>query len=350
MKRTLIKTLTLLLIVVFGTMIFASCADNEDVGDVEIDRGKFARRIDADDLSFNVMSINSAIAQGDDELGAILHLMEVAEHNYLNADYLARISLGGGKADAAGLKGKMAGRSFYLREYDKEYSQTIGRVYEGEPQQLLGAAQKLLDQAKRSYTINRGDLNNEVTYIQEPKSSGLPTMLEEFPYASCDYSKAKLKIINKDNREDEESFHLKHKGELTNFVISRESIVGDTYSISYNKSAKLYTAVFEIDLSTEEARNAFTERPRASLRKTAGSDDLEYIKYKVILELWDNGLIRTISTEESWEATLNLTSFAKPSGSSQSTNVDYYSWDDDDAEIEEYVKDGYICLEWIPKS
>jgi len=353
MKRAL-KTFTMSLIIMF-TMMLASCHCNESVENVTVKYGKFEQRVDIDDVDFieiddgnpetpvGYMAINTAIAQGSDQVQAVLHLMEVAEHNYYTAINCARISLGGGSALAAGLTGKMEVRSLYVREGDVSYSQTIGRVYEGDPQSLLGAAQLILDQGKRTYTINRNKAN-QIIYRQEPKNKGNPTMKTSFPYAECDFNKAKeIKIIDA-NSVDEDDFSLKYKGELTNFKINASTLKADSCSIVYNEDDELYTVVYEIDITNEDA----VERPRASLRKSSSSSNLEYLKYKVTMELWDNGLIKTYSTEEEWAGTLKLgLSFE---GASESKNTDYYSWDDDDCEIEEYVEDGIIDLDWVPNN
>lgn len=350
MKKTLLRTI-IAIIVVLSTFLYAACAKNEGVKEVnEIGRGNFAQRVDADDLSFDVIPIDSTIAKGADQLAAVIYLMGIAESNYFNADYLAKVSLGGGSAIAAGLTGKMTVRSLSIREGDTSYSQSIGRVYEGDPQGLLGAAQMLLDQGKRTYTINCGDEDEEVSYRQEPKNKGNPAMTDTFPFATCNFAAADLETIDKEHPDEENDFHLKYNGELTNFVISTDSILPESYSVVFDDEKGCYTVIFEIDVRTQDSRNAYTDRPRASLRKSATSSDLEFKKYKVTMEMWDNGLIKTYSTEEEWEATLELTSFIKPNGASESKSTDYYSYDEDDCEIEDYVEEGFISLDWIPNN
>jgi hypothetical protein len=129
-------------------------------------------------------------------------------------------------------------------------------------------------------------------------------------------------------------------------VISEDSLLKDSYTVVYNEDDDIYTVSFEIDVTTQDARDAYTERPRASLRKASTSNDLEYLKYKITIELWDNGTLKTFTTEEQWEATLILTSFAKPHGASQSESTDYFSWDKEDCLIDEYVKEGILSIDW----
>jgi hypothetical protein len=354
MRKSIAKILTSLLLMVFSAIFVYGCAKNENLENVNIDRGKFAKEIDEDDVEFvnintkdggptGYMEIDEDTAQGSDTMAALLHLFTVAEHNYYRAKHVARISLGEGSASAEDiLSGKMAVRSFMVRDGDRVYSQTVGRVYEG-TEALLSAARMVLDQGKRTLTVNfRTD--NEITYKQEPKNSGDPDIqVEDFPYARCNFNKDKVKTIDK-NTPDEDDFSLKYKGELTNFKIDSSTIVDGSYSVEYMDDDDIYKIVFEVDVANDKA----VERPRASLRKSANSDDLQYKKYKVIMELWDNGLIRTYKTEESWEGTLKLIGNKGLNGKSESTNVDYYSWDRDDANIDEYVKEGILSIDWIP--
>lgn len=352
MKKLIFKTLSIMIVAVFITVFFASCAKNEEVNDALVNRGNFATYIDASEVSFTVTPVDPTIAQGSDELAAIIHLMTVADANYVNADYLARISLGGGSASTGAgsttMTGTMSVRSFNIREPGKTYDQSIGRVYEGDPQSLLPAAQALLNQGKRTLVMHRGE-DNEIKYTQEPKNKGNPQMIDDFPYATLDFNKANVtsKLKSEEEPHDPDNpKYLKHPGELTNFVITADSILPESYSVEYDSDKKLYTAIFEIDLSDQAKRDAYTNIPRKDLRKDATSDDLEYQKYKVILKMWDNGLIQTYSTEEEWAATLKI-SFATLNGSSQSTNVVYYSWDRDDCKIDDYVEEGVIAIDWI---
>ena len=355
MNKLMPKAFALILIIVFCTIVFGSCAHNETIGNVTVDKGHFEKKIDVDDISFRevdtkdggplgYMPINKTIAQGSDKLAAALHLFTVAEHNYYRANYIAKVSLGGGNAEAIGMKGSMKVRSLYIKEPTRSYSQSVGRVYESDPESLLTAAQIILDQGKRTFIKNR-DTDDEIIYKQEPKNSGGPTMIDEFPYAECDFAKGKLKTVSK-GAVDDDDFSLKYKGELTNFVISEDSLLKDSYTVVYNEDDDIYTVSFEIDVTTQDARDAYTERPRASLRKASTSNDLEYLKYKITIELWDNGTLKTFTTEEQWEATLILTSFAKPHGASQSESTDYFSWDKEDCLIDEYVKEGILSIDW----
>jgi hypothetical protein len=357
MKKSLLRTLTLALLVVVCVTMLAACPGNEVVVPVTLERGNFEQRMEIDDLEFKTtevdglpsgyMAIDSDIAQGTDQLEAVLHLMAVAENNYYTADYLARYSDGGGSASAGPMMGKMTVRSLSIREADKSYYQTVGRIYEGDPEFLLGAAQLLLDQGKRTYTLNLGT-PDEVTYRQEPKNKGNPAMTETFPFATCNFSKGKLETIDAEHPDEENDFSLKYPGELTNFVISEESLLEDSYSVVYDEEYGYYTVSFAVDTSLDDnGIELYGERPQASLRKSAGSDDLYHVYYRATFVIFDNGLLKTFQSEESWDATINIGGGIH--GASSSLNTDYYSWDPDDCEIEDYVEEGIIALDWVPQ-
>lgn len=359
MKTRLPRTLMLALIIVVCTVMLTACPGNEVVAPVTLDRGNFETKMDIDDLEFTTttvegrpsghMNIDTGIAQGADSVAAVLHLMDVAEHNYYTAKYLAKYSDGGGSATAVGMEGKMTVRSLSIREDDTSYYQTAGRVYEGDPQSLLGFAQALLDQGKRTYTINCGT-DEEVTYKQEPKGKGKPAMTDSFPYATCDFSKGKIETFDAANPDVENDFSLKYPGELTNYVVSADSLLADSYSVVYDEEFGIYTVSFAINTAAMDGEGfeLYGKQPQKSLRKSAGSEDLIHLYYRVSFEMFDNGLIKTYKSEESWDATLILAKGINAHGSSTSLSVDYFSWDPDDCEIDDYVEEGLISIDWIP--
>ena len=121
-----------------------------------------------------------------------MHIMEVATTNWERADYVAKISSGGGEAYTAGMGGKMKVRSRYIRNNDTFYYEIAGRIYEANPPAALDAAQGMLNQGRREYSPDM-----ETFYQQEPGNKGDPMMKEEFPFYSCDYSKGDLETLIK---------------------------------------------------------------------------------------------------------------------------------------------------------
>lgn len=329
------KTRSLLLMLVLSfILIFTTSCDPVVVVPVDIDHGNYEKRFD--DVGFNVMGIDATIAKGEDKIAAMEHLLLVAETNWDNADHVAKISSGSGEAYTGGMGGKMTVRSLYLRNNDSFYYQTAGRITEAEPAAGLSAAQAMLDQGRREYSPDMVTF-----YQQEPGSKGTPTMTETFPYFTCDYTKKALQTFDEEGWKQERN--VKDKiGEFTSFIFNGDTVKHDSVEVTYNETFKYYTLYFELNLEDETARDLATEFPRATLRKIANSNNIEYSLYKFTMEIWDNGLIRSIATEESWSGQISVWIMTL-NGSSASTNKDYFSWDPDDSSYE----NNNIDLSWI---
>jgi hypothetical protein len=336
MSKKFIALAVIVMLLAVGFL--AGCKSEEEPPDINIEGiGSYLTKFD--DVSFDNMPINASIVQGSDKVAAFMHIMEVATTNWERADYVAKISSGGGEAYTAGMGGKMKVRSRYIRNNDTFYYEIAGRIYEANPPAALDAAQGMLNQGRREYSPDM-----ETFYQQEPGNKGDPMMKEEFPFYSCDYSKGDLETFNKEQWKEEKQ--VKEKiGEFTSFVFNGDTV--KDIEIDYDDDEEYYTLKFALNLEDEEAREIATEFPRASLRKIADPKDeipedkkIQYKKYEYTMQIYDNGLIRTISTEESWEGLLKVWIF-ELEGSSQSKNTDYYSWDPEDCSLED------IDFDWI---
>lgn len=311
---------------------------------VQID--SFERKTEVSNLGFTVTPINSSIAQGNDMLAAVLHLINVAELNYKNATNIASVTLTEGSGTSAMADGSMKINSLYIRDNGTIYEQNIGKLYKSDPANLLAALQMVLDQGYRLYSVNTGT-ENEIFYLEEPKHSGSPTTNDTFPYGNCNFDNGDLEIFNSLNRDEYDNFYLKYPNELTNFVVSSDSILANSYSVNYNAITGIYTVDYEINLTTQESRDNYSEMPRAYLRKVSYSSDLEIIAYKVSMELYNNGLLKSYCEEKLFEGTINVSSFLKPHGTVESKSTTYYNWNESECTINGYVDDGIIEIDWI---
>lgn len=303
---------------------FVGCKSIE-IAPIEFEYGSYAQRTN---VSFELMNVNASIANGSDKALALEHLIQVADTNLQNSTNVARISFAEGEAYTGGIGGKMAMRMLMLKHGGAFYYETAGSLYEANPAAGLTAGKIFVDQASREYS---SDI--ETFYLQSPNHKGKPQMTEEFPYFNNTYRK--VKVVTENIEERDNPF------ELTKFVFNRNTVLLDSIEIYYNSSIGLYTLTFELNLEDKEARDEATERPRSELREK-GSEDLEYVYYKYSIELWDNGLIRTVTAEESWLGSISVFIFPSITGSSESTVVDYYSWDVADSEYLETID-----LSWI---
>lgn len=324
MVKKLHIIIVIFVLMTFIMVMFVGCDNAIVIAPVELDYGNFEKRYD--DVDFDLVSFDTAIINGADKVAALEHMLNVAITNYDNADHVAKIAMGSGEAFTGGMGGKMTVRSIYMRNDVSYYYQIAGLITEASPSEGLSAAQIMLNQERREYTAD-----GVTFYQQEPTNNkGKPAMITDYPYMTCDYSKGTLQNF------DLEAFKVERNikedvGEFTSFVFNGDTISEDTIEITFDEEFGIYTLKYSLNLADETARNTATEFPRTALREISNSDNIEYKKYDVTMEIWDSGLIRSYATDESWEGSITVW-VIHLDGSSTSYNKDYYSWDPDDCD------------------
>ena len=328
-KKLLIIIAIVLVVAVSVTLIFILKPKEPTPERGEFDYRNYNRRYD--NVSFTVTPIDAEIAGGND-VAAVLHLLSVANSNVIAANYLASASTGDGSAGSSllDMNGTLEFGDIYIRDNGAFYSQSVARITEAtssSPIDLLGFAQALLDQADRKYSAD-----GETFYVQKVKGmSGESRMILDYPYGSAEFSEGAVEQFTLEQYKEEE-YVKEYYNELSNFVFAEDTILPDNVVITYVDG--LYTCNFEVNLVDIAARDKATEFSRANMREASDSDDLQYVLYKVTIEIYDNGLIKKYTKEESWEATLNLPLGLSPHGSSHSITSVFYSWDPDDCSFE----------------
>jgi len=333
MKKGLLRFFSVILVLTVSFIFLTSCVDPPEESVIRDDFEYRNYGIKFDDVNFANTEITSSIAQGEDKIAAALHLITVAENNVIAADYLASASVGDGTASSSlfDMSGALQFGDIYVRDNGKFYSQSVARVTEATtsfPANLLTAAQALLDQSDRKYSAD-----GQTFYVQKVKGTkATARMIKDYPYGTSTFERGELEVFDLDGYKAEEYIRTDYR-ELSNFVFAEDTIKEDSIEISYDDESGLYTLYFEVDLENEAAREKATEHSRANMREASNSDDLEYAIYNVTIEVYENGLIRKFTREESWEATLNVLGL-KPHGSSHSETSVFYSWDPADCTFE----------------
>lgn len=333
MKKIFITLVAI--ISMLSCVLFSACLKNEKSSDILLDYGSFNKRVDVKDLTFTPKTIDKKFIDNSNKLQGILHIMDVVEYNVQNTDHLLRLALGDGSGTSdfgTELTGNMKVRSLTAIEDKFYYYAQSGVVYSSDPESLLGVSKLILEQCKRVYSND----NYENSIEQDQGNSGKPVLIDKFPYFSDSIDKKYKKVKNPI------SYHLKHKKELTNFKIDENSFIENSLSLEYDSKEKLYKIAFNLDCKNDKV----VFKPRELLRKCSKSKDLEYNYFNVKLEVYDNGLLKSFTADESWEATINLGLLAIK-GASKSLNTDYFSWDPKDSNFEQLKKDGIINLDWI---
>ena len=128
----------------------------------------------------------------------------------------------------------------------------------------------------------------------------------------------------------EDGFYLEDPREITNFNITTDTIVlkpleeGKERIEMYQTEDgdKYYVCRFSLMITGDDRDNC-VHYAREYLRKSAKSDDLEYKKFDVTLEIWENGYFKMMHDEEEWEGTA---SGANTSSRSWYESITYYEF------------------------
>jgi len=294
---------------------------------------------------------------------ALKFLDVAAEGRYLNKEedfFEFTVADGGGDASFGDIYGAMTIRGFSLNIGGNTYAQSGGPVSGANNPVLLGGAQLILNQLHRTATLNGGR-----DYIQQKGSGkaevGTPDIeMEEFPYLGTDYSKLtayKYSIdqwMLKDNLNalytmttfDLEASALKGSDTTSEDVDGNE--VPDLY-ITYDSEGHFWTIHFSVKCPDfdgspkDNGYNNYTEYAKALLgpagyqeyervvsfsregvRESASAEDLEYNRYDVTMEIWDEGYVKTWTTDESWAATMVIASIELAAATSSHYSYTYF--------------------------
>ncbi len=334
MKKFLIVISVILLIAIISVTT-VGCKKPEPIipNPLDIDAGS-RPDVESQILSAELALINAGLEADASEAEieeAVLSLFYAADRVQRQSEFLFKISDGNGYAKT-GAEGYMTVRGFYLRNGTSFYSQSAGEVTSANVGTVIPNATKvarnMLDQLNRTYTDDMQTFYREKAADGEAAKRPNVSASDKFPYVSADFGDCDSETFNMEQWMVEARI-LEEEGELTNFAFVPEAI--KNAAIFYNADEKFYRIDFELDTSNKnEAYNNVVAKPRDGLREASTSDDLDYVVYKLSLEVWDNGYIRSISSTENWEATLKI-SFIKLKGVSDSQNITKYYWDWDEA-------------------
>lgn len=280
-----------------------------------------------------VQQLDLSIVNGADAKIAAIHLYNVAQANNDATPYLATRSDGAGDAETSvGLitvGGEMRAKSHYVRYGKDWFTQSAGVVMKGKPESCLSIGRMLLNYNNRS-----GYISATNTFYKESGGSKGNANFDEATGKSIGLFTEKgsthKKFTNNEALYNKVSAVRTNCYERSNHVISTESIKDavitdkDTY----------FEATFSINVEVEE----YVIIGRDDLRKSAKSDDLKYVKLDYTIQVWKSGYFRTMSSDESWNATLNLG--IKANGTSLSNSKTEFSYVEADCIIGDQ-------LDWI---
>ncbi len=348
MKKFLI-VISVILILAMVSVFAAGCKKKDpyipEALDIEAgSRPDLASGITANEL----IVINAGLAVNATEAqkkAAVLTLFNAADRVQRAASIIMNISDGGGYAKT-GAEGYMTVRGFYFRSGNTYYSQTAGEVTSANVGTLIpnatNVARNMLDQLGRTYSPDLETFHR--AKAKDGKAAKKPNVsaYENFPYVSADFSGCSNEEFDLDEWKVESRI-LNNVGELSNFNFNVNAIKDAV--VSYNDDDKFYRIDFALDTSNKDAAyDSVVNYARAGLREASTSEDLDYVKYVVSMEIWDNGYVRSFTTEENWVATLKVVGLPISGMSdSKNTTVYYWKWEEIKEIVEEF--DAYEDVE-----
>lgn len=292
-----------------------------------------------DNVNFDATPINAENVASKD-VSAALHILDVVDKNLKAANNVAYASTGSGTASSSlmNMSGALDYGIIFIKDNGAFYLQSAADVTDVNSN--AGATfskltKGLLDQAERRYSPD-----GKTVFVQKVKGKkGNAKVFNSFPFCSADYNQGKIKKYSLQEYYNKE--YIKSDfSETSNLVFSKNTIAPESIKLDYKDG--LYKLSFDLNLKSKGARDEATKFARPMLREMTDSKDLEFNVFKVDVEVWDSGLVRKYTREESWEGHLELPLNLKPKGLSQSTASIYYSWDPANCSI----KGNKIDLSW----
>ncbi|NCA66922.1 MAG: hypothetical protein EOM87_02535 [Clostridia bacterium] len=315
-----IKFITAIIIIVLLTLLFAACKKPYEK------EAAFAFSYYNTIYGYNdieIETVDNNIAMGDNKEEALLYLVELAKSNLVLLPYASKIAVAEGKTTAGKLGYvNMIASSIFIAKENSWYFQSISKFNEAKPDMLLPIMQPVLDKAERHFSED-----SQSVFVQNIGKKGNICAQENFPYNTCDFSKASgSEYAIADTTDYRNDFN-----NISTFVINNETIVSEGIKVSRNSN--YYVVEFELDLSTEQAKEMATAIQRDYLRQLSKLPSLNYEKIEIALEIWDNGLPKSMTVLETWKGQMTIF-LIELTIDSVNTTKHYYSYHPDDSDYE----------------
>lgn len=327
--------------VAVGLFFLIGTLMNKDVKILEVDfentRPSYAVTFSASEQATIDLALQNNASE-DQIKEAIALIYAKANENKIAADQAITVSRGQGSA-AIGIKllgkqitpdGSMIVRAFKVQAGDAFYYQKGAKIVDCSVPAATGIVSGILNQQERTYESGTG-VYKTVQIKGSDAKIGKEDETRELPFLTIGAPKS---VNTCDSREEflEKGYYLNDPRELSNFRINKDTIVlgeleeGEKY-ISYDSVNKYYKMKFSL-LISGEGHDDCVEIARQYLRDSSGSENLEYAKYDLIFEVWDNGYAKFMHDDEIWAGDMELAG-AKSTTSSTTwyESVFYYDFD-----------------------
>ena len=234
-----------------------------------------------------------------------------------------------------GVKGSMAVRGVKVQANDEFYYQKAAAIVECDPVNLQYIVEDMLPQQERVYSNGKDDFRMTGTLKageakillseKNPMTTTVPFIPVGIP------GKKKIQSVSSYKDFMEKGFYLEDPREITNFKVTEDTIVLNELEEGEERIEKVktedgdvyYICRFSL-LIQGEGHDECVKNAREYLRKSADSDDLEYKKFDICFEVWENGFFKMMHDEEIWEGTA---SGQKTTSTTWYESITYYNLD-----------------------
>lgn len=283
---------------------------------------------------------------------AIALIYNKANYNKIhNVDSCLAVLRGEGSASlqigSATPSGTMIVRGIKAQAGNEFYYQKAAPIMECSIDWLQATLEGALNQQERVYTngtdifLATGTLKGSAAKI---KTGELEVETETVPFVKVNVPATINKYAAKSDFYTN-GYYLEDPREITNFNITEDVIVlkdleeGQSYIelVEVDDGSSYYLCRFSLDVTNDNC----VKVARQYLRDSAGSDDLEYGYFDVVLEVWNNGYLKQMHDDEKWEGNVKIGG-AKTSSTSWYETIVYYDYDEKlftDEDAEEYEGD-----------
>lgn len=288
---------------------------------------------------------------------AIAMIYNKANQNKISCDQAITVLQGQGSArlDKFGVSGSMAVRGFKVQAGNEFYYQKAAPIVDCVPKSGQPLVSGILEQQERTYSNGvddfrmTGALKGDEAKLELSESN---PMTVQVPFVPVGVPK-KGNIKSKDSYESfmEAGFYLDDPREITNFVVTPNAVVLNELKEGEKRIEKVQTEDGDVYyicrfalLVSGEGHDECVSKAREYLRVSADSEDLEYSKFEIRFEVWENGYFKMMHDEEKWVGTA---SGAKTSSETWYESITYYNLDAEVFTAEDMAK--YKGDDWAAK-
>ena len=314
----------------------SSTPEMEENGDTESNfnsmKAPYANSFTEQELALidNAMQSN---ASEDVIKEAVAMIYERANANMIQCDQALAVLRGKRNAEIAVGSGGMIVRGIKVQAGSEFYYQKAAMVNESSIKSslVLKGLKASLNQQERAYTNGDDDFRltgtlkgDDAKIWDEEEYETVPYILPEVPDTMTSYSEDDFKT---------KGYYLEDPREITNFKIEAQYIVlkdlpeGQNYieEAEDDVGNKYYICRFSLAYLEDDCVRIARQYLRDSAQKDAKEQNLQYGKFDITMEVWENGYLKRMYDEEEWEGSVD--GFTTTS-TSDYESVIYYDYDE----------------------